>query len=318
MGLIRIKCPLCGRETDANDDRSFCFCTECGGRFELNGQTHTDRRERTPQGENDTAGELEAALKEVSFYYELSREKQELAYTDRRPEYYEKAQEKLLELSKRFPAEYKVWWELCKPLDYFEPEKTIDYEGSYGIGESSFNKALDLAPLDVKRDLVAAKDSYNEIKGRVTGERKQQILAERQRREALERQEAEARAAEEARRRAAEEEARIAAEARAAEEAQAEQRRQQEAAEEQRLLAAQKRKEDPAHLAVISLACGILTYVSVMTIFLPIPFSIAAIVCGWRGRKTSKRKLALIGLGLGISFWALGVIVMIIGLTAGT
>ena len=167
MATIKVICPICGKETQANDERSFAFCTECGNRFELEQTKQGEHAPSANVNEADPQAELEKGLEEAAFYYNLSYEKKEADHLDKRPEYYEKAQEKLLSLSQSFPSDYRVWWELSKPLDYNDPAGTKDVKGDFGISEKYFNKALDLSTLEGKKELISKKDKYDTEKRKV-------------------------------------------------------------------------------------------------------------------------------------------------------
>ena len=178
MAMIKVTCPICGKETQANDERSFTFCTECGNRFELSQINSNDITNDDATLQTDKSSEeLEKGLEEASFYYKLSYDKKEADHLDKRPEYYEKAQEKLLSLSQQFPSDYRVWWELSKPVDYNEPEKTKDVNRDFGISEKYFNKALDLCSLEVKKDLISKKDKYDTEKNKVVEEYQNKVKA---------------------------------------------------------------------------------------------------------------------------------------------
>ena len=70
MAMIKVTCPICGKETQANDERSFTFCTECGNRFELsqinsNNITNDDATLQTDK----SSEELEKGLEEATFSF---------------------------------------------------------------------------------------------------------------------------------------------------------------------------------------------------------------------------------------------------------
>ena len=175
MALIKIICPSCGKETEADDQKSFAFCTECGTRIDLISLLNEKSEVVSNPEEDPKAREiLESGLKDAAFYLDESARKQEYLYTDKSPEYYEKAQSTLTDLSKRFPSDYRVWWELSKPLDFFDPANTRDLGNEYGISTQYFDKALDLADLDTKRKLIDARDSYSAEKNRAIAEKKKQ------------------------------------------------------------------------------------------------------------------------------------------------
>ena len=195
MRLKEIFCPFCGNRTKVDEDKAFCFCLECGSKIEnivKNSLNNKDTFE-LEQKKIDNNKYLDGKLKEVDFYMDLSKEKKEYLQLNYEPTYYIKAQDILLELSEQFPNEYKIWWELCKPLDFDFPSLSGDEEGRLSINEVYFNKALDFAKLENKRDLIIAHDNYIEEKRKFVSKR------------TLEKEEKEKNAKEEERRRKEEE-----------------------------------------------------------------------------------------------------------------
>ena len=173
MRLKEIFCPFCGNRTKVDEDKAFCFCLECGSKIEnivKNSLNNKDTFE-LEQKKIDNNKYLDGKLKEVDFYMDLSKEKKEYLQLNYEPTYYIKAQDILLELSEQFPNEYKIWWELCKPLDFDFPSLSGDEEGRLSINEVYFNKALDFAKLENKRDLIIAHDNYIEEKRKFVSKR---------------------------------------------------------------------------------------------------------------------------------------------------
>jgi len=168
--------------------------------------------EPTPQVNTVSAQAPEDKMQEVEFYYKLSAEKQEYAKYDSEPTYYIKGQDLLVDLSQQFPSDYRVWWELCKPMDFAVVLAGGSSPNPSGINSTYFDKALDMAPLEKKMELVKQHDSYVSAKDAV-----------------LEKAQAEQRAKE--------------AEARAAEE---ERLRKEKAAEEERLRAEEEKRREEA------------------------------------------------------------------------
>lgn len=271
MAIIKTICPVCGKETQADDTKSYAFCTNCGNRFELK---HMDSVKEINVSKQD----LEKGLKDVEFYYGLSKEKNEAKNNGQNPEYYEKAQEVLLKLSKSFPNDYRVWWELSKPIDFFDPSKTDDINNEYGINNQYFNKALDLAELENKKQLVEFKDNY--ISKKDAAIKKAKTIADEKERERKKQEEAEERKRQEkaeAERKAQEEKAaaerkaqeeRAAAERKAYEEREAERLKIQQANEEE----LRKKKEAAAQIRPLNVAMilMILTWVLFITIIPPV------------------------------------------------
>lgn len=263
MALRKAFCPDCGQPTQIDDTKEFCFCLSCGNKIQVmkkqaetenaeetempevkhkqreqeHLQTETDGKkgqmeQKTIQGDkeqivSETVKALEEKLKEVSFYYDLSKEKKEYAdlSADARPVYYLKGQDLLLDLSGQFPDDYRIWWELCKPLDFSAVMSGETSENPHGFNESHFDKALGFAPLEKKRELVDQQEKYLQLKRAA----EEKIQKEKQAREA------EKRAKEEERRKAEEERRRK------EREAEEERRRKEREAEEARRKAEEER-----------------------------------------------------------------------------
>lgn len=173
--MRNIFCPFCGKQTQIPDNKDFCFCLECGSKIEISlfkpkeekqEQTHEDKKavETPPETEEEVSykDEITSKIEEALFYYQISKEKNEASYTDTDPLYYLKAQDLLYDLSKEYPDDYRIWWEMCKPIDYDYPEK--DMKSSISINEDFFGKALDKANLSQKRELVKMHDEYTNRK----------------------------------------------------------------------------------------------------------------------------------------------------------
>lgn len=174
MAQKKMFCPMCGQETTVDDSREFFFCPECGNKVSLT----------TPPCEVHIGKEtvnndiLNERLKEVAFYYQLSFEKEEYLKTTGNPTYYLKAQDLLVDLSEQYPTDYRIWWELCKPLDFSCPSSGSDIHNQLQINEDYFNRALDRADLSKKRELIEMHDKYIQTKESA------KALAETRRREA--------------------------------------------------------------------------------------------------------------------------------------
>lgn len=166
MAFKKIFCPFCGHETQVDDEKEFCFCLECGNKIQLQtASTLTQNTEEQPirvaeKTENTGNAFVDEKLKEIAFYYSLSRDKKEDMDIQNEPTYFLKAQDLLIDISQQYPNDYRIWWELCKPLDFYSPLSGVDIHGQFSINEGYFGKALDLAPLDKKRELVDAHDQY--------------------------------------------------------------------------------------------------------------------------------------------------------------
>ena len=168
MAMVQMKCPVCGKDTPVNDERSFAFCSECGSRFDLE-----QRIDNSTSPSNDEM--LTKKLEEVYFYIKLSGEKQEDQNLNSEPTFYEKAQDILVQLVQEFPDDYRVYWELSKPLDFNNPENTKDYNNVFTIGDHNFNRALDLAPIEMKRTLIDAKDNYENKKNKAVQDYRERL-----------------------------------------------------------------------------------------------------------------------------------------------
>ncbi|MCD8180574.1 MAG: hypothetical protein LUF26_03735 [Firmicutes bacterium] len=184
--MQKIFCPECGHETQVNGDREFAFCPECGNKIMIpkskpappaepsNDTDAAPSRDTAAEPSIDTAeapGNVKAEdenynpvvtskLEEVDFYYKLSFEKKEFENTSEEPVYYLKAQDILVDLSELYPDDYRIWWELCKPIDYMCSDTGADIHNQYSINENYFGKALDKAELSKKRMLVEQHDRY--------------------------------------------------------------------------------------------------------------------------------------------------------------
>jgi len=141
---------------------------------------------------NMTAGVPEDKLKEAEFYYKLSIEKKEYASNSGEPTYYLKGQDLLVDLSQQYSLDYRVWWELCKPMDFAVVMAGEKSNNPATINNSYFDKALDLAPLEKKKDLIKQHDTYSDAKDVMLKEVEAREAEERTRIEEQERKEREA------------------------------------------------------------------------------------------------------------------------------
>ncbi len=155
MPFKKIFCPNCGRETQVNDEKAFCFCLNCGKKITLKVESQTNSTEASMK-EDKKSGSIEKSeinkkLEEVDFYYKLSQEKKESSDYNHQPTYYLKAQDILVDLSEQCPSDYRIWWELCKPIDFYDPLSATDLYDQYFINQDYFYKALDSADLSEKK-----------------------------------------------------------------------------------------------------------------------------------------------------------------------
>lgn len=226
MALREAFCPNCGQPTQIDDRKEFCFCLSCGNKIQVPQRAHPafdtntsvaehEPRQRaqravvsdtTPFDSASSVHAPEGKMKEVEFYYKLSAEKQEYAKYDSEPTYYIKGQDLLVDLSQQYPDDYCVWWEMCKPMDFAVVLAGGSSPNPSGINSTYFDKALGMAPLDKKMELVKQHDSYvsakNAVLEKAQAEQRAKKAEERAKEEERLRQE---RAAEEERLKAEEE-----------------------------------------------------------------------------------------------------------------
>lgn len=183
MAQEKIPCNVCGYESEIDTNRAFFFCPECGNKMLLTKPTAQTSMAQT------TGDVVAKKLEEVEFYYKHSVDKKEYERTDSDPVYYLKAQDLLIDLSKQFPEDYRVWWELCKPVDFLPVLSGLGSQNQYSINESYFSKALDNAALSKKQELIEQHDAYTESKEKIRMLAEKQALEEEQRRRQAEEEE---------------------------------------------------------------------------------------------------------------------------------
>ena len=184
--LKTVYCPECGKSIQVDIEKTFCFCLECGTKISIDTENKTDspsivleEKEHGNIGDKDEESDpLKNKLDEVLFYYELSEEKKEAERTEGNPTYYLKAQDILLDLSDKYDDDYRIWWELSKPIDFKHPDKDIYFRFSFN--DEYFNKAIDRAELKLKRELIRQRDEYDEIKEGMRKEQEKKKLEEEQ------------------------------------------------------------------------------------------------------------------------------------------
>ena len=106
---------------------------------------------------------VDSALEEVEFYYDTSFNKKEYADTENQPTYYLKAQDLLIDLSTEFETDWRIWWEVSKPIDYKCTEFTEECR-PYTVNDMYFQRAVDYAPIEQKKELIKLGDEYKERK----------------------------------------------------------------------------------------------------------------------------------------------------------
>lgn len=194
MGQKIIHCPACGQEILVEEERMSCFCPQCGNKIVLQKPEEKKKEVAIKQISNEEDKKyVEKKLEEAEFYIQLSHEKAEAQKYNQEPVYYVKAQDLLLDLAEQYPNDYRVWWELCKPIDFESPLAGAEAYQQYSIQETYFNNALDLAELPDKRRLIEEYDRYVSVKkqAQLAFENKQREAEERQRVIEEERREAE-------------------------------------------------------------------------------------------------------------------------------
>lgn len=187
MAMKNVFCPECGQPTTINSEKPFCFCLQCGNKIEVSSPVVASASEsRNSTSDNDysapkkTEDEIGEKLKEVAFYYQLSFEKGEYKDKFTNPTYYIKAQDVLVDLSQKYPDDYRIWWEMCKPVDFMHKFENDEIYGDYSINEDFFHKALDKADISIKRTLIAEHDNYLFLKEAQAQRIKEKILIEQE------------------------------------------------------------------------------------------------------------------------------------------
>lgn len=84
--------------------------------------------------------------------------------------------------------------------------------------------------------------------------------------------------------------------------------------EKKRREAKEARKNNPTHLAILSLVCSIASWFSIMLVFPPFLLAIMGIVFGIKGRKSDKKKIAWAGIIISSLLILFFVLAMIVGM----
>lgn len=233
MDLKEVYCPECGAKVKVDTKKEVNFCAQCGNKIVMKPtkrkveKTEVKTEKKVEENNNQTVQkvDIEEKLQEIQFYYETSRKKKEGVDRERNPFYYLKAQDALLELSDKYPEDYRIWWELSKPIDFMCEEECGDFEGRYEFNSQYFENAIDKAGIEDKKKLIQQMDQYNQKKARI----KQRKEAEEQKKEEERRRIEEKRREEERKKEEArQEEERKKEEARKEEERKKEEARQEE------------------------------------------------------------------------------------------
>lgn len=241
MELKEIYCPECGSKIKVDASKEVNFCAQCGNKIVMKPlKNKVEKPQPKTEGNADREEkkiDIEEKLQEIQFYYETSRKKKEGADKENNPFYYLKAQDALLELSDKYPEDYRIWWELSKPLDFMYEEECGDVEDRYEFNSQYFENAIDKASIEEKKKLIQQVDQYDQKKSRMKKRREEE---ERKREE--EKRLAEEKKKEEERKK---EEARKAEERRKEEARKAEERRKEEARKEE-----ERKKEEQRRLEI--------------------------------------------------------------------
>ncbi len=190
MELREVTCPNCGKKVQINIEKQNNFCSQCGCKIS----------EDKPTNSSEVSVDLDEKLEEVAFYYSLSRQKKEAFYKDKNPVYYLKAQDLLLSLSTIFEKDYRIWWELSKPLDYMYEQEVNDRTGVFRFNDNYFDKALDFANISEKKQIILQRDQYEQKKVKIEKEYEEELRRNQEIQEAKEEEERKKKAVEEQRR----------------------------------------------------------------------------------------------------------------------
>lgn len=194
MELKEMYCPECGEKVKVDANKEVNFCTNCGNKIVMSSsEKEVENTSASTKQSSDASADVEEKLKEIQFYYETSRKKKEGMHTEKNPFYYLKAQDALLDLTEQYPDDYRIWWELSKPLDYMCEEECGDYEGRYKFNEQYFDSAIDKADIDAKKKLIQQFDSYNQKKKQIKNKREDDLRRAEEEKKEEERKREEAR-----------------------------------------------------------------------------------------------------------------------------
>lgn len=270
-----MKCKQCGFEFSEG-----IFCPECGTKNDLN-EVNEDIVLKNHEGE-EGIGNIDKTIEEVVFYYEQSRQKRE-AEENSDQFYYNRAQQLLAQRIKQKIPDYRVWWEACKPIDFWEEKFSEEMIEKYKVNDTYFTKALDFADLEIKKKLVSERDTYQQRKknamdemNKVKAEKRaeeEKIIAERA--AEAKKQEEERKKVEKIQREKETEEQRI--------REQSELARHEEAERIKREERERKKLENEGKvMAIVSLFCGIVSLCSLGCFIIP---QIMGIFFAFQGKK---------------------------------
>lgn len=78
------------------------------------------------------------------------------------PMYYLKAQHLLVDLTQEYNEVYRIWWELSIPLEFIAVQSGSNVFTDHKFHEGHFNKAIDRAPLEQKKQMITKYEHYCE------------------------------------------------------------------------------------------------------------------------------------------------------------
>ena len=259
-----MKCKNCGFEFAEG-----VFCPECGTRNDFNGEVDDVILEN--EEDEEEVADIDKAIDDVIFYYEQSRQKREAAQ-NAEPIYYNRAQQLLKRMVKQKVSDYRVWWEACKPIDFWEETFSEQMVENYKVNDKYFTKALDYADLEIRKELIKERDSYQERK-RVAVEAINKTKAEKA--AEARKQEEERKEAERIQREKAAEEQRAREQLELAKKEEAERLKQ-----EKRVL--KKMENEGKAMAGASLICGIVSVCTFGSLIVP---EVLGIIFAFQGQK---------------------------------
>ncbi len=259
-----MKCSKCGFEFTEG-----IFCPECGTKNDLN--EFTEEIIADDSVDEEEIVDIDKAMEDVLFYYEQSKQKKEATQSDDHL-YYTRAQQLLQRMIKQKSSDYRVWWEACKPIDFWEEtfsEETIE---KYKVNDTYFNKALDYADISEKKQIIKERDAYQERKRNALDLIKK--IKEEKREEARIKEEERRKAEEVQRQKNAEEQRKR---------AQIEFQKREEAKRIEQEKSEQKRLENEGKvMAMLSLIFGIISLCTFGCFFIP---EILGIIFAFNGKK---------------------------------
>ena len=283
-----MKCKKCGFEFTEG-----LFCPECGTKIDMDAvvekavEIDSDRKEiLNMDNALEEAAEIDCdeeeildkdkALEEVLFYYEQSHKKGE-ATREGDHLFYDRAQVLLQKMIKQKSTDYRIWWEACKPIDFWEETFSEEMLNKFKINDVYFTKALGYADIEDKKIIIEEREAYQE--------RKKSVLDEiNQEKAKIRRLEEEKKAKEEQLEKERKKKERQQAEEQKAKEIEQEKIRK----EQERIQKEKKKMEDEGKvMALISLVFGIISLCTFGGFIFP---EIIGIVCAFNGKKQGKMR----------------------------